>query len=177
MSFPIGNKLAVGNVPWNKGLKTGLAPWLGKKRGPSTLRQPDIEKVCPTCSKQFTVRPTAKKQVVCSLKCRKVAHTGPDNVNWKGGVTPENKKERIRFQREMQKHVFKRDEYTCVMCNDKGGYLSVDHIKPWADHPELRFEESNLRTLCRACHYRVTFGKEIIPGTNWGHGLAKGNKS
>jgi len=98
-------------------------------------------------------------------------------VNWKGGITSENKKERVKFRQQMQKRIFERDRYKCVLCNEKGGYLSVDHIKPWSKYPKLRFEESNLRTLCRPCHYEVTFGKEMVAGTKWGHGLTKENKS
>jgi len=28
----------------------------------------------------------------------------------------------------------------------------VDHIRPWRDHPELRYAEENLQILCAACH-------------------------
>ena len=32
----------------------------------------------------------------------------------------------------------------------------VDHILDIADRPDLRLEESNLQSLCRACHNRKT---------------------
>lgn len=48
--------------------------------------------------------------------------------------------------------VFERDDYTCQICGIRGTYLEADHIKPFAYFPELRFELSNGRTLCRPCH-------------------------
>jgi 5-methylcytosine-specific restriction endonuclease McrA len=48
--------------------------------------------------------------------------------------------------------VFKRDDYTCQMCDQHGGYLEVDHIKSWSQYPELRLAIDNGRTLCRPCH-------------------------
>lgn len=47
--------------------------------------------------------------------------------------------------------VLKRDNYTCRNCGAKG-YLEVHHIKSWAAYPSLRFEMSNLISLCRKCH-------------------------
>lgn len=42
-------------------------------------------------------------------------------------------------------------------------------IKSWADFPELRFDINNCRTLCRFCHYQVTFGKPMQDrNNNWG---------
>lgn len=59
---------------------------------------------------------------------------------------------------EWRKQVFARDNYTCTACQTRGSYLEADHIKPWAYFPELRFELSNGRTLCRACHNKTKVG-------------------
>jgi len=51
--------------------------------------------------------------------------------------------------------VFKRDNYTCQHCGSGkvgGRKLHTHHIKPFATHPDLRFEMSNLITLCDKCH-------------------------
>jgi len=37
--FKKGNKLREGIAPWNKGIKTGLAPWRGKKRSKETIKK------------------------------------------------------------------------------------------------------------------------------------------
>lgn len=46
-----------------------------------------------------------------------------------------------------------RDKYTCAACGQKtGGHLESHHVSPWTDYPELRYEESNIVTLCKSCH-------------------------
>jgi 5-methylcytosine-specific restriction endonuclease McrA len=85
----------------------------------------------------------------CDLKNR----DGEANGRWKGGITPIN--HRIRGSKkysEWRKSVFERDNYTCVFCGQRGGQLNADHIKPFSQFPELRFELSNGRTLCVPCH-------------------------
>ena len=86
--------------------------------------------------------------------------TGPRNPNWRGGVTTENVC--LRGSRKMKvwrKAVFERDNYTCQTCGTRGGRLNADHIKPFATHPDLRFDVSNGRTLCEPCHRKTpTYG-------------------
>lgn len=66
---------------------------------------------------------------------------------------------------EWRKSVFERDKYTCQHCLQVGGYLNADHIKPFSQFPELRFELSNGRTLCVGCHRKTdTFGSKIRNG-------------
>lgn len=96
---------------------------------------------------------------------------GADNPAWKGGVTKESRAERAKFRKVLQAKVLKRDNYTCQVCDQYSGYLQVDHIKPWADYPDLRFELSNCRTLCMACHYYITFKRTIPKGIIWGHNM------
>jgi len=80
-------------------------------------------------------------------------HRGEKGANWQGGITLINSKIRNSFEyRLWRESVFKRDNYTCQWCGIRGGYIQADHIKPFAYFPELRFELSNGRTLCRECH-------------------------
>lgn len=111
-----------------------------------------------------------------SIKNRKIDYpTGEDHWNWKGGKTPFNHAERVRFKREIQKKVFERDNYTCQLCEARGVDLTVDHIQSWADYVEMRFCIDNCRTLCAKCHYKITFGKPMPPTVRaWGHHLFKG---
>lgn len=92
------------------------------------------------------------------------------NGQWKGGVTPVNHLIRTSQRYKLwRKAVFERDGYTCVSCKLKGHKglgrrvtLNADHIKSFAEFPELRFEISNGRTLCLQCHTKTeNFGKNI----------------
>lgn len=80
--------------------------------------------------------------------------------NWKGGINPEN--DNIRHSLEIKQWriaVFKRDNYICQICTKRSGDIEADHIKPFSLFPELRFELSNGRTLCKKCHRQTpTYG-------------------
>ena len=58
---------------------------------------------------------------------------------------------------------FRRRNPFCRWCRqqDKDTLVSVvDHIKPWVDYPHLRFEWTNLQSLCATCHglkYRMEY--------------------
>ena len=82
-----------------------------------------------------------------------LAQKGDKHWNWQGGITPEH--QRLRLSREYKlwrEAVFKRDDYTCIWCSQRGGELNADHIKPFSLYPELRFALDNGRTLCVKCH-------------------------
>lgn len=85
-----------------------------------------------------------------------ISHKGAKCNFWKGGLSPVNKLIRRSLEfRLWREAVFKRDDYTCQLCDKRGGILHPDHIKPFAYYPELRFELSNGRTLCRDCHMKT----------------------
>lgn len=91
---------------------------------------------------------------------------GRENPNWNGGTT------KGRYNREgsslayWRRSVKRRDNYICQMCGLDGKIecthcgekpeMHADHIKPWVDYPELRFELSNGQTLCKKCHRSKT---------------------
>lgn len=88
------------------------------------------------------------------------AQLGPKAWNWKGGRT--HLTERLRKSnkyKNWRKQIFERDDFTCQMCNKRGVRLQADHIKSFADYPELRFDLRNGRTLCISCHMNTP---------NWG---------
>ena len=191
----------VGMTPWNKGKK--LSEEHKRKVGLKSIgRIPPnkgtaikIEKICLTCSKHFVVGSGGKNRKYCCLECRpspmkgtkmsketklkiSINRTGKGtkekNGAWKGGITSENRLARVAFRRTMQKLVFDRDNYTCQICGQRGGKLQVDHIQPWSDNKELRFDINTCRTLCMACHYKITFGRELPEdATTWGHNLLR----
>jgi len=122
------------------------------------LSQETRKKISLAQKKRFE-QPEERLKVSIAQKARL---SNPENhPNWKGGITPYLKKLRASQQyKEWRLAVFERDNYTCVWCGDNtGGNLNADHIKPFAYFEDLRFELSNGRTLCVACHQKTpTFG-------------------
>ncbi len=54
---------------------------------------------------------------------------------------------------EWRRLVFKRDDFTCQVCGERGASLHAHHLRSWAKHPETRFEVSNGLTVCaKICH-------------------------
>ena len=127
--------------------------WLGKKR-------PEISKLMSKIHKGRKISEATRKKLSES-------HKGEKSYLWKGGITPVNAK--IRNSLEMRlwrKSVFERDDYTCVFCGLRSGkgvavVLHADHIKRFSDYPELRFAIDNGRTLCKECHYKITWEKSL----------------
>jgi len=49
-------------------------------------------------------------------------------------------------------NVYKKDDYTCWICGQKGKDLEAHHLKSWSKYPKLRFDINNGMTLCKFCH-------------------------
>lgn len=83
---------------------------------------------------------------------------------WQGGITAEHKRIRKSVEFKLWREaVFARDNWTCQHCGERGTELHPDHIKPFATHPELRFDINNGRTLCKACHMKTdTWGIKAL---------------
>lgn len=88
---------------------------------------------------------------------------GPDNPNWKGGITSPNKLARSKRAYFDWKHaVLKTAGYRCESCGIEHGsvcghcghrvMLHAHHKKSFADNTALRYEPSNGRALCERCH-------------------------
>lgn len=117
---------------------------------------------CIDCKKPLS-RYTAKK-------CRQHSVlTGEANPLWRGGKGTERHRAMGRKEyKKLRELVFLRDDYTCQICESRGGYLHADHKSRWSEDEVNRFEINNLRTLCRACHYYVTFKRKLPKGSQWG---------
>lgn len=103
---------------------------------------------CGTCG--TSIRPWHK---YCSKKCYGTANSGENNPKWIDGRTPENKRVRgLMEYKQWARAVKERDSFTCQACGQVGGVLHSDHIKPFAQFTELRFDLNNGRTLCIDCH-------------------------
>lgn len=84
---------------------------------------------------------------------------GQNNPAWKGGVTEAKKPRKAAMSRKEYKNwrrlVFERDCHTCQKCQLPSEELHAHHLKPWNNHPELRYDISNGVTLCDKCHLKI----------------------
>jgi 5-methylcytosine-specific restriction endonuclease McrA len=114
-------------------------PWKGKRRSDST-------------------------RLKISEAVRLKVARGPDHYAYSHGKHQRDLCDRRTVEyRRWRDAVYARDGYTCQDCGDaKGGNLQAHHVKSFADHPALRFDVSNGKTLCRDCHERLHL--KPIPG-------------
>jgi hypothetical protein len=140
--------------------------WLGKK---NLKIRTGRDKKCLFCKKEFYVPGwQMETRKYCSSTCygETLKNLGmesrfPDQSkekhwNWQGGRSKEAESIRKSTRyKKWRKAVFERDKYTCVFCGQVGRKLNADHIKPFSDFSELRFELSNGRTLCFECHKKT----------------------
>ena len=149
-----------GSVPWNKGL-SGV--YKTKPHSEATKRKIGLANVVALRGRKLSE--TTKSKV-------SISNSGENNPEWKGGITEENKRLRCLFQKTIAPSILRRDNYTCIICGRKKVELHIDHIKPWAKHPALRFKENNCRTVCQRCHYFITFGRSMPDDMkSWGRNL------
>lgn len=153
-----------------------------------------IMKECLICSKQFDVRDYTinKRDTVkcCSRECS-ISYRRTDAYRIKLSNSQRSRPEYVpSFGKKMMRYirrnsiynmwraeVLKRDDYTCKLCNKRGGKLCVDHIKPFIhilrDNQIDSYEKAiecvelwdiaNARTLCYPCHYQTdTFGSKAL---------------
>lgn len=69
-------------------------------------------------------------------------------------LTDVEREERRDLQRNVsfRNQVFKLDDYTCQVCDKRGGRLNAHHLYSYKDFPDMRFNASNGITLCEKCH-------------------------
>lgn len=113
--------------------------------------------ICEICGNKKYTQPFAikfKNAKTCSRKCY-TALVRKRTLERHSKLPPPVANRLARRMPELvqwRKAVFSRDDYTCWICERRGGYLEADHMLPFAYFPEYRHITENGRTLCRECH-------------------------
>ena len=87
-------------------------------------------------------------------KCGIEKMTGKNNPKYNPNLTDEeriNKRKYLKYSNWRTK-VFKRDDYTCQKCFQRGKILNAHHILNYSSNKKLRIDENNGITLCKNCH-------------------------
>ncbi len=112
------------------------------------------------CGVEFISKPsrvTAKTTVSCGCYRRKVSseaqkkRLGIKHPRWNPDKTYEDRVERRCFNelKIWRNLIYRRDNYTCLCCGQRGGYLQAHHMNGWHWCEEERFDINNGVTLCR----------------------------
>lgn len=119
-------------------------------------KRPRKQRFCSICSKDITT--DGRWRLRCAGCKKKYGLSRPTvrgkkHWNWKGGIRSGRSKAmgRVKYK-TWRTEVYKRDNYTCVWCGERGKVLHADHIKLWSKFPRYRYVLSNGRTLCVKCH-------------------------
>lgn len=112
------------------------------------------KKKCNICGIEFLAKQTGHgPQKYCSVECRGIAQRKEGIKRTRSGFNG-------RKDKEWRIKVFKRDDYTCRLCFEKGGKLNAHHKIPYR-FEETRYDLDNGLTLCVPCHRFVHSGNEI----------------
>ena len=157
----------------NTSFKKGHNTWI---KGKSFTKKTNC--ICVVCDKEFYRRPSQINAGIgygkyCSYDCKGIGKRGQcprkkingkivllkgeEHPYWKGGIEPENKKIRkSREYRDWRKKVYVKCGFKCSCGSNKK--LEAHHIKSFAKYPELRFDVSNGKLLCKKCHDGIRGG-------------------
>jgi len=105
--------------------------------------------VCPGCGGRKMLNSR-----LCA-KCNGMSIRGENHPQWKPGITQEERELDRKCDPEYaswRKAVFARDDYTCQLCDKRGGYLHAHHIERWAENPARRLDVDNGITFCEKHH-------------------------
>ena len=183
----------------NKGtFKIGqISPFKGKEglKGSSNghWKGGQLEKVCLICSKEYLVDKYRENSRTCSLTCEQLYRKTEEfrthlseiqrsKIDVKLQALTQTVNQFRDILRSCSKYkmwrerVMKRDNFTCQMCEIRGGKLCIDHIKPFIvilfENKIESYEDAikckemwdiqNGQTLCYPCHAKTpTYGSQV----------------
>lgn len=88
------------------------------------------------------------------LQCLLEYRVGENHPKWNFNLTNEDRISRRLLPecQEWRNKIFKRDNYTCQICNQYGGEFRAHHLDGYHWCIEKRFDIDNGVTLCKNCH-------------------------
>jgi ribosomal protein S27AE len=89
------------------------------------------------------------------------SNKGEKNGRWVADRT-KLKNKRFRYEeKEFNKRILEARNYTCELTGQRGGKLSIHHKNGFSEHPELRFEPSNVIVIKKEIHdlYHKMYGQ------------------
>ena len=133
-----------------------------------------IGKICTNCGKKIYINKSVEKWAIirsnnknffCSRLCGEKYKVKENSPHWKPDRSKLRKSYLDRFDGNIIKwreDVYRRDNYTCALCNIRGTKLNAHHIKRVVDNPENVFDLDNGITLCVNCHRKVNFKETVF---------------
>ena len=110
--------------------------------------------ICPVCEKSKLTEVRSIGQYK-SCKCQSCTHKyGLEHWNYNSTLTDEEREQKRDLQKndEWRNAVYKRDNYTCQICKQKGKKLNAHHLNGYNWDISERFSVDNGITLCVNCH-------------------------
>ena len=130
-------------------------------------RRPDLEKRCERCNKVFHIKKAGEarpnRNKYCSKECYRqwqmsASNRGSKHPNFVTGE--ENRPSRHRREYAIwRESVFKRDNWVCQRCGERGRKLHAHHVRTVKAYPHLELSIRNGCTLCVPCHKLIHKGK------------------
>lgn len=118
------------------------------------------EYICQYCKQSFISRHHENANLFCSRKCYDDSQYHSKTISgenhWRYDPNSPSRGERNSPEYSaFRMGILKRDNFTCSCCKKRGGKLVVHHILSWTYYPDLRFDSSNVCTLCLECHKQL----------------------
>jgi len=125
----------------------------GKIKYPPRPR-PGKVTICKVCKTEKYFPPSYERKY-CSSEC----YFNDGDSNRPKGVKHYAYTGKAKYRRSLDHRLRrwsrllrKRDGRICRKCGERNGVMCADHILPWADFPELRYELRNGQIICQSCH-------------------------
>jgi hypothetical protein len=172
--IPTGNKKLFGKYKWKHEYicSCGNIKYINKYKVDS-----GHTRSCGCLSKEVQIQRAKNRKYTPMSEYRKKEiseffkkRTGSLNPAWKGGKTKLQQALRSCSKyKEWRNNIFKRDDWTCQICQKRGTYLESHHIKPFitiirenyiksfeeAMLCDLLWDINNGKTLCLNCHNKT----------------------